>query len=89
MKQEPISNSTWSNQLRGFILGFSNSNFFFAYGVCYFYGAGVLIPDSCPDELEIMDVFKVAIAVLQGGAMVGISFQVCCEAQVWFYFLPE
>ena len=52
-------------------------------------GAGVLIPDSCPDELEIMDVFKVAIAVLQGGAMVGISFQVCCEAQVWFYFLPE
>ena len=44
--------------------------------MCYFYGAGVLIPGSCPDELEIMDVFKVAIAVLQGGAMVGISFQV-------------
>ena len=40
--QEPISNSTWSIQVRGFVLGFSNSNFLFAYGVCYFYGAGML-----------------------------------------------
>ena len=72
--EEPIAKSKWSNQLRGFILGFANSNFFFAYGVCYFYGT-TLIRNSCPDELDIMEVFKVAIAVLNGGAMVGISFQ--------------
>ena len=63
--EEPIAKSKWSNQLRGFILGFANSNFFFAYGVCYFYGSS-LIRNSCPDELDIMEVFKVAIAVLQG-----------------------
>ena len=71
---EPIRKSKWGNQLRGFILGFSNSNFFFAYGICYFYGSTIII-NTCPDELDIMDVFRVAIAVLQGGAMVGISFQ--------------
>ena len=53
--KEPVSKSKWSNQLRGFILGFSNSNFFFAYGVCYYYGT-TLIRNSCPDELQIMEV---------------------------------
>ena len=74
----PIKKSKWGNQIRGFILGFSNSNFFFAYAVVYFYGTK-LITNSCPDELDIMDIFKVAIAVLQGGAMIGISFQGRCR----------
>ena len=70
----PKKNSTYNNQFRALILGFANSNFFFAYAVCYYYG-GYLITHSCPDEFEIDEVFKVAVAVLNGGVFAGIAFQ--------------
>ena len=72
--EEAFVKSKWNTHFRGFILGFANSNAFLAYGVCFLYGT-TLIRNSCPDELAITDVFKVALAVLQGGGMIGASFQ--------------
>ena len=70
----PKKNSTLSYQFRAIILGFANSNFFFAYAVVYYYGSH-LITHSCPDEFPIDNVFKVAVAVLNGGVFAGIAFQ--------------
>ena len=70
----PKKNSAISHQFRAIILGFANSNFFFAYAVVYYYGSH-LITHSCPDEFPIDNVFKVAVAVLNGGVFAGIAFQ--------------
>ena len=34
--------------MRGLVYGFANSNFMFAYSVCYYYGAWLIIND--PDS---------------------------------------
>ena len=58
--------------MRGLVYGFANSNFMFAYSVCYYYGAWLIIND--PDSgLKTDTIWKVAIMVLNGGAMIGMS----------------
>ena len=48
------------------------SNFFFSYAVCYYYGSWLIIND--PDSgLTTDTIFKVAMMILNGGAMIGVS----------------
>ena len=58
--------------VRGFIYGFANSNFMFAYAICYYYGAWLINND--PGSLTTDTIWKIAIMVLNGGAMIGMSF---------------
>ena len=70
----PQMRSKYSVHFNAVVLGFSYSAFVYANAACYYFGV-YLITHSDPDELHIMDIFKVAIAVLNGGAMVGIACQ--------------
>ena len=66
--------SNINNQYGALILAFSSSNMFFSYAICYYYGI-YLITHSCPDEIPIDQIIKVAIAVLNGGMFAGMVFQ--------------
>ena len=69
---EPHKLAKRKAHIRGFIYGFANSNFMFAYSICYYYGAWLIIND--PDSGITTDVvWKIAIMVLNGGAMIGMS----------------
>ena len=70
--QHPHQLAKRKAHMRGLVYGFANSNFMFAYSVCYYYGAWLIIND--PDSgLKTDTIWKVAIMVLNGGAMIGMS----------------
>ena len=68
--------------VRGFVYGFANSNFMFAYAVCFYYGAWLLVHD--PDSVDTTTIWKVVIMVLQGGAMIGMSFTALMDVNTAF-----
>merc|ERR1712128_108138 len=69
--------------VRGLIYGFANSFIFYAYGLCFYYGAWLLI--NVPGSIESpFTIWKVAIAVLSGGMMVGMSFSSLMDIQSLF-----
>ena len=70
--QHPHKLAKRKAHMRGLVYGFANSNFMFAYSVCYYYGAWLIIND--PDSgLKTDTIWKVAIMVLNGGVMIGMS----------------
>ena len=70
--QHPHKLAKRKAHMRGLVYGFANSNFMFAYSVCYYYGAWLIIND--PDSgLKTETIWKVAIMVLNGGVMIGMS----------------
>ena len=71
---EPKSKSIYSNQFRGLILGFSQSITPIIGAVCYYYGC-YLITHSCPDELNIKELFTVAVVVPLSGFWASFAFQ--------------
>ena len=69
---EPHKLAKRKAHVRGFVYGFANSNFMFSYAICYYYGAWLINND--PGSLETETIWKIAIMVLNGGAMIGMSF---------------
>ena len=70
--QKPHTLAVRKAHIRGFTYGFANSNFFFAYGICYYYGSWLIQNDEDTD-LTTDTVFKIAMMILNGGAMIGVS----------------
>ena len=81
--EKPSKNSKRNAHVRGLIYGFANSFIFYAYGLCFYYGAWLLI--NLPGSIESpFTIWKVAIAVLSGGMMVGMSFSSLMDIQTLF-----
>jgi len=81
--EKPSKNSKRNAHVRGLIYGFANSFIFYAYGLCFYYGAWLLI--NVPGSIESpFTIWKVAIAVLSGGMMVGMSFSSLMDIQTLF-----
>jgi len=68
--------------LRGLIYGFANSNFMFSYAICYYYGSWLMVYADNPPDMET--VWKVIIAVINGGAMIGISITALMDVNQGF-----
>ena len=71
--EKPNKNSKKQAHIRGLIYGFANSFIFFSYGLCFYYGGWLLVNVEGSID-NPMDIWRVAIAVLSGGMMVGMSF---------------
>jgi len=81
--KKPHKTGKWKAHMRGFIYGFANSNFIFAYAVCYYYGSWLMVHD--PDSgIDTQIIWKVAIMVLNGGAMIGMSFTALMDVNTAF-----
>jgi len=81
--EKPSKNSKRNAHVRGLIYGFANSFIFYAYGLCFYYGAWLLI--NVPGSIESpFTIWKVAIAILSGGMMVGMSFSSLMDLQTLF-----
>jgi len=81
--EKPTKNSKRNAHIRGLIYGFANSFIFYAYGLCFYYGAWLLI--NVPGSIDSpFTIWKVAIAVLSGGMMVGMSFSSLMDIQSLF-----
>ena len=68
--------------IRGLLYGLANSFMFYAYAACFGYGGWLLVNDGSIDSP--FTIWKVAIAVLTGGMMVGMSFSSMMDLQGLF-----
>lgn len=68
--------------IRGLLYGLANSFMFYAYAACFGYGGWLLVNDGSIDSP--FTIWKVAIAVLTGGMMVGMSFSSIMDMQGLF-----
>ena len=80
--EEPSKNSRRNAHLRGLTYGIANSFMFFAYGSCFAYGGYLLVNGLLENPF---DIWKVAVAVLTGGMMVGMSFSSILDMQSLFF----
>ena len=80
--EEPSKNSKRNAHLRGLVYGIANSFMFFAYACCFGYGGYLLVTVGVLKNP--FDIWKVAIAVLVGGMMVGMSFSSITDMQSLF-----
>jgi len=80
--EEPSKNSRRNAHLRGLTYGVANSFMFFAYGSCFAYGGYLLVEGLMTNPF---DIWKVAVAVLTGGMMVGMSFSSILDMQSLFF----
>ena len=81
--EKPFKNSKNNVHLRGFVFGFANSFIYFSYGLCFYYGAWLLI--NVPGSMESpFIILKVAMVVLGGGTMLGMSFSCLIDMQSLF-----
>ena len=79
---KPSADSKKNAHIRGLIYGFANSFIFWAYGLCFYYGAWLIVNDI--GSLSPFTIWKVAIAILSGGAMIGMSFSSLLDLQTLF-----
>ena len=70
----PHKKALRQSHYRGFVFGFANSAFCFAYATCFAYGTTVYMEEYKPDDGKITEIWKIAIGVLSGAMMVGMSF---------------
>ena len=70
---KPHKKALKNSHLRGMVFGFANSSFTFAYATCFAYGSTVYIDLYTPESGRIMELWKIAIAVLSGSMMIGMS----------------
>ena len=80
--EEPSKNARRNAHLRGLTYGVANSFMFFAYGSCFAYGGYLLVQGLMTNPF---DIWKVAVAVLTGGMMVGMSFSSILDMQSLFF----
>lgn len=80
--EAPSKNSKRNAHLRGLIYGIANSFMFFAYAACFGYGGYLLV--TAGTLKNPFDIWKVAIAVLVGGMMVGFGFASILDMQQLF-----
>ena len=79
---KPYNKTKNQAHVRGMIFGFANSSFAFAYAVTFLYGGHVYITEREPSE--VMDIWKIAIAVLNGAMFIGMSFSFVMDFNLAF-----
>ena len=79
---KPYKKTKNQAHVRGLIFGFANSSFAFAYAVTFLYGGHVYTNEREPSE--IMDIWKIAIAVLNGAMFIGMSFSFVMDFNLAF-----
>ena len=70
---KPHKKSLRSSHVRGMVFGFANSSFTFAYATCFAYGSQVYMDLYPPESSRIFEIWKIAVAVLSGSMMIGMS----------------
>jgi ABC-type multidrug transport system fused ATPase/permease subunit len=79
---EPFRKTKSWSHIRGLIFGFANSSFTFAYAVTFAYGGHVYMTERTPKE--VMEIWKISIAVLNGALFVGLAFSFAMDFNVAF-----
>ena len=79
---EPHEKTKYHAHLRGLIFGFANSSFTFAYAVTFAYGGHVYLMER--SRSEVMEIWKISIAVLNGALCVGMAFSFATDFNVAF-----
>jgi ATP-binding cassette subfamily B (MDR/TAP) protein 1 len=69
----PHKKTMRNSHVRGFIYGFANSTFTFAYASVFTYGVHVYTEKYSFEENKITDLWKIAVGVLSGAMMAGMS----------------
>jgi len=69
---KPFKSGKRRAHVRGLVYGLTNAYFLFAYALCYYFGAWLLVNHPGPD-VTATNIMKIAVLVLNGGAMIGIS----------------
>ena len=69
---KPFKSGKRRAHIRGLVYGFTNAYFLFSYALCYYFGAWLLVNHPSP-EVTATTIMKVAVLVLNGGAMIGVS----------------
>ncbi len=78
----PYERTKQQAHLRGLIFGFANSSFAFAYAVTFAYGGHVYMTER--SRSEVMEIWKISIAVLNGALFVGLAFSFVMDFNVAF-----
>ena len=78
----PYERSKHQAHIRGLIFGFANSSFAFAYAVTFAYGGHVYMTEK--SKAEVMEIWKISIAVLNGALFVGLAFSFVMDFNVAF-----
>jgi ATP-binding cassette, subfamily B (MDR/TAP), member 1 len=79
---KPYKKTKNQAHIRGMIFGFANSSFAFAYAVTFLYGGHVYMEEREPSE--VMEIWKIAIAVLNGAMFIGMSFSFVMDFNLAF-----
>jgi ABC-type multidrug transport system fused ATPase/permease subunit len=79
---KPYKKTKNQAHVRGLIFGFANSSFAFAYAVTFLYGGHIYIKERTPEE--VMEIWKIAIAVLNGAMFIGLSFSFVMDFNLAF-----
>jgi len=83
--EEPHKSAVKRAHIRGLIFGMTNSLFFLAYGLLFYYGAWLITNDSSGYLKENpMSIWRATIAALQGGMFAGMSFSSLMDIQKMF-----
>ena len=83
--EEPHKSVAKRAHIRGLIFGMTNSLFFLAYGLLFYYGAWLITNDSSGYLKENpMSIWRATIAALQGGMFAGMSFSSLMDVQKMF-----
>ena len=83
--EEPHKTAAKRAHFRGLIFGMTNSLFFLAYGLLFYYGAWLITNDSSGYLKENpMSIWRATIAALQGGMFAGMSFSSLMDVQKMF-----
>ena len=81
--EAPSANLKRNAHIRGLLYGLANSFMFYAYAACFGYGGYLLVYEEGSLD-SAFTIWKVAIAVLTGGMMVGMSFSSIMDVQGLF-----
>merc|ERR1719350_2447824 len=88
--EEPHKSAVKRAHIRGLIFGMTNSLFFLAYGLLFYYGAWLITNDSSGYLKENpMSIWRATIAALQGGMFAGMSFSSLMDVQKMFFELLD
>ena len=83
--EEPHKSAVKRAHIRGLIFGMTNSLFFLAYGLLFYYGAWLITNDSSGYLKDNpMSIWRATIAALQGGMFAGMSFSSLMDIQKMF-----
>jgi len=83
--EEPHKSAAKRAHIRGLIFGMTNSLFFLAYGLLFYYGAWLITNDSSGYLKDNpMSIWRATIAALQGGMFAGMSFSSLMDIQKMF-----